>query len=336
MQRNSQVHRPADCALAVSFPLSYMEFRGDYRHPHGRRWFPRHYGDQACGPGASPWRVWRLFAPVAGQMRAVCRHASGLGVNVCTAATLDDLRCLFESHAVVTWFSHCPFPDLAPGDICNPRQLAAELEADVQRMPLTHVECFRHQAGKEWQGYLSRRSLRPTALDDIGLQESLASCFNALIARDSDVVFNASPEIDKRRADSPASTVASDGPPGGTVLVRFSRLDFEIAFWPNIRACVTVDFADGARAFPALERLLPSGFSGVADLSICHSVVLGEFLKGTGKNRRPCVVVVNRPGTHIAARAWIYRQTIEVLGADGAHLDYVTANCIVREKLLSH
>ena len=334
MPASPKIHRPADCGLAVTYPLSYTTFRADYLRPHGHRRFPRDYGDQACVPGASAWEVWRAFAPVASQIRAMCRYVARLGVTVRTDANLDDVRTLFRTCRVVTLFSHARFPTFEVADLLDPAGIATRLEWARQEAAQTPAGIFLRAAGQEWYAYVAFNKLDLLQLDEIGLQQALCSCFNALIKRDQKGVFFR-PGADVRDHDREAISKSALSEAEAGPLVRFSRPDFEIVFPTEVEARPLVDFADGVRSFRDLAGLIPASFQGEADLSICHSAVLGEFLKSKDGQRIPCVVIVNRPGSHIAARVWIYRHTISLLGAKDAALSYVAANDLVRKKPIS-
>lgn len=336
MQDSPEVQRPTDCGLAIALPLCYWSFRADYLRPQGRRGFPRDYGEQARGPGASAWEVWRAFAPVASEIRAVCRRAARLGVRVRSDATLDDVRTLFATCRVVTLFSHARFPGFKPADLLDPAGIARQLDWWLRQVPRSPTDAFLREAAWEWQAYASRNNLNPPQLGETGLRDALCACFNALIDRDRQAVFF-HPSRDKM---FPAGrTIPEQPPPEATengLLVRFSRLDFEVAFPTEILARPLIDFADGAQTVHALRGLIPVTFGGVADLSICHSAPLGEFLKGKDTDRRPCIVIMNRPASHIPARVRIYRHTIELLGAADARLDYVTAADKIRQEIISY
>jgi hypothetical protein len=276
----------------------------------------------------------------------MCRHVARLGVRVRTEAKLDDVRGLFGSCQVVTLFSHAPFPRFEVADLLKPAEIAAKLEQARQAVPRTPADIFLRAAAQEWQVYAARNELAPQRLDKNGLREALCSCFNALIKRDQRAVFFR-PGKDAPPGGQDAAAQPAPQEAHGEPLVRFSRPAFEIVFPTEVETRPLVDFADGARSVRDLCRadkdaplgdgksLIPAGFRGVADLSICHSAVLSELLKGKDAQRIPCVVIVNRPASHIKARALIYRRTIDLLGARDAALNYVEASDLVRKKILS-
>jgi hypothetical protein len=261
----------------------------------------------------------------------MCRQVARAGVRVRTDAKLDDVRALLGSCRVVTLFSHAPFLQFEVEDLLAPARIAAQLERARQEAARTPADTFLRAAAQEWQAYAARNELDPSRLDEHGLRQALCLCFNALIKRDQRAVFfrpgRDAPYGGRGAGAQPAPLEPEYGP-----LVRFSRLDFEVVFPTEIEAGPLVDFADGVRSVRDLAGLIPVNFSGMADLSICHSAVLGEFLKGKDAQRIPCLVLTNRPASHIAARVWIYRHTIDLLGAQDAALSYVAASDLVRKK----
>jgi hypothetical protein len=245
-------------------------------------------------------------------------------VTVRTAATLDDVRCLFATCRVVTLFSHSPFLTFDPEDLLDAVAIAEALDGRAAEEPRTAAGVFRRAAAREWQTYCSQQKLNSGRLDSARLREALCACFNGLIERDADHVF-----------DPPADRCTRVSPQGGEEgpLVWFARANFEIAFPARvIRPATTVDFADKAVAIRDLQGLIAAGFQGVADLGVCHSSLVGEYLKAQEGAR--CVVIVNRGRVKIRERTFLYRHTMELLAEEDAQLDYVSANYEVRRYVL--
>ena len=73
-----------------------------------------------------------------------------------------------------------------------------------------------------------------------------------------------------------------------------------------------VEFADGFRGVAEILNGLPLDFSGVLDLTVCQSVLLGEEVK---RRCRHCLVLTAADLTTLDYRFALYRQTVEVLAS---------------------
>jgi hypothetical protein len=272
--------------------------------------FPRDFARAACVPGASKIEVWKRFRPVAKELRRTCRRAASLGVRVKLDATLHDVRHLFEYCRVVTLFGHCRLEFLKENAIKDPRSLVNRFEDTGSSPARPECAAFADEVARRWRtARAENRALNPYTA------ASICYFINELLEEEYCGVYERYHSARRSRSDVDDAKV----------LVRFSLNDFEAAFPDSIVPSQVVDFADGPRSIEDIAGLIPEGFSGVADFSICYSSIVAEILKGRGRDRKPCVVVVNRPQSSIRARARIYGTTIELLAAPDACLSYQEA-----------
>jgi hypothetical protein len=318
MQVKIEGHRPADCGLAVTYPVDRVTFLSSLGK-RGSSSLPRDFASStSCYPGANDSEVWKCFEPAAIEVRKMCDRAESLGTRVRRNATIESVRELALSSRVVVLFSHFSLATLRPHDISNPNAVIASLEcAAIAESIESPAECLLHEAGLEWNHF------KFTA--EYGLSANPLSDFlNNLIQREKQGAFSRTPS---------RKTFESESNDDERTLVRFARADFELAFPNIIRPADTIDFSSGPKSIFDVLGLLPAEFTGVADYSICHSSVIGEAIKGRGGDRRKCLVVVNQTQSDIHARAIICRIAIQLLAANDGKMNYVEALNSIRMRL---
>jgi hypothetical protein len=309
-----------DCGLAVTYPLTRKAFIRTIGHGKGCD-FPIDFARAACVPGASAAEVWNSFKPVAREVLRTCHRVAALGVCVKLSAIPEDIKQLFERCRVVTLFGHCRLELLKEEAIKNPWAIIEVLQNAKHHERKPEFAAFVGEVARRWNAAFTPNDFARTSEDEV--RNLLCRFINDLLQREYEGVYA------RARSRQDSDSHGHDA----TVLVRFSLIDFELAFPNSITARPVIDFGDRARSIHDVIGLIPSEFSGVADFSICYSSIIGEALKGQDCGRRPCVVIVNRPQSNIRARTKIYGTTIELLAASDSFLDYIDAINLVCKRI---
>jgi len=133
----------------------------------------------------------------------------------------------------------------------------------------------------------------------LGTNQSLADALNSV--------------IDEIRNDEEIV----DGTRGGAVASEYSdlearlRLDRELG--GAVRGGAAVEFAAGFQPIAEIVAGLPVDLSGILDLTVCRSVVLGEEIK---RRCRDCIVHKNAGSTSMSFRFGVFAQVLEVLRSE--------------------
>ena len=83
-----------------------------------------------------------------------------------------------------------------------------------------------------------------------------------------------------------------------------------VAHWRNHEhdaARGRIELTDGLREIDDVVAAIPPDYRGVIDLTVCHSVLLGD---GIARLRPDCVVIMNRGNAKLDYRCIVYRHVI--------------------------
>jgi hypothetical protein len=84
-----------------------------------------------------------------------------------------------------------------------------------------------------------------------------------------------------------------------------------------------IEFSDSSVILPRIIDQIPEGYSGILDLAVCNSIVMGTAIK---QKRPRCTVILNRHDTRMDIRLVLYRQALRALEQTGQDLTDVLAN----------
>ncbi len=297
------IERSADCAMAIALPLSRRAFMRDLKSANGRD-LPRRQLEKV--PGSTKREGWYRYRPVVKTARDVIRYVRRLGVEVVLDATVDDFADLLRRRRAVTFFSHHPFLFIKSEDIPDASVLARHLSDDLTLSPRDGAEHLRQYVARVWQSQRSGRS---------ATDETLAATLNGLITRDKDYWGLGA-------SGSPANDDEQEP------LVRVTRLDLELAYGGLIAEKSTVDFGDGVQPVRRLIEAVPSGFDGTLDLITCHSINVGEIIRGQRKCGPNAKIAAAKTPVAIRYALGFYRMIIHELSC--TETCYLDANSEVR------
>jgi len=297
------VTRPADCALVVAVPVTEAEFFRDLEEDSGKEFVKLYRRQQPDVTLPSLWAD--HYAKVEAEAIVdVAAEVEGLGVTVHCGATLASLGALVSLRKVVTLVAHWQSGTVRARDVVDPRALLQRLtEADVPfvRRVVRALPSDLHES------MLARSRRHP--IDAAWLEMFCDRLSGVLDDRPFwDVASGSEPERydEAEILERNAACLRSEMP-------------------DLLRDGSGFEFADGTHPVARVIREIPDGYQGVLDLAVCHSVVPGEAIK---RERRGCLVMINRRAASLAFRLPLYRQVIRLL--EGGRMDYVTASLELR------
>jgi hypothetical protein len=232
-----------------------------------------------------------VYQPVVRVAERVFARAERFGVTVNRTTRLADLSLLLQNFKVVTLIAHWRFMKMQPADILD---LSGFLQAI--RSPQTLVEQSLHRALK---------NLGPEMLDERFSCESSKVTKVRLIEVLNEVtgaahrLYQRTDEADHLPIGYPRVVDLLSASP----LERLTRAAIELAFPKHVTSGKAVQFADGMKTIPEVIESVPTTFTGLLDLTICNSVILGEAIKNY---RSRCLVAVNRYPAELHVRLGIY------------------------------
>jgi hypothetical protein len=286
---------PANCALLIAVPLNESTFLNNLASP--ARDYAAHIASST--PGASKSFLWERYSEIANFINRIGDEVAACGVFVQRDATLDDFAKALSRFSAVTLLAHWRCLDFSPSEICEPRALLHRLN---------HLESFAAQQLRI-ELFSMHPELQPNAsVDDDKLRTLLAGFFQGLIdrAREAESI-QTEPKFHIRRA------AIEDLFPNEIVLGK------------------CVEFSDGLKPARALIAAIPENYSGILDLSLCHSTVVGELIK---QHRRSCTVIRNKKPATPFFKLTRYKLVIGELQREPA--PYVDALTRVQMVMLQH
>jgi hypothetical protein len=246
---------PPSCALAVALPLTEAEFLRDVEDPS--KDFARNVVATSGRPAAAAWR--EVYAPkVARLCDRIAAHARSLGATVAGGATAPVLRQLLEEFPLVSLFAHSISSPVRPADLRDPRAILARIAAGETIV------------ARQVRGALADRRW---SADDATLRDQLADALDGALAPTRDWT---------------ETTVRADL--SGRPARLLSRIMLEDCFGAAMRRAPILELCDGVKTMDDLLAVVPPGFAGVLDLSVCNSFALGESIK---RQRRNCLIIEN-------------------------------------------
>jgi hypothetical protein len=301
-----QAVSPADCALAIAIPLTREKFLEDLASPVDAS-FAKHLRATHYQPGASEEYYWEMvYQPVARVAERICAAAKKLEVAVISNAGLSDFTELLERFKVVTLISHWRFARIEPGDLLDPFGF---LEAVKSRNTL--IEQALHRIFVNSDPELLHESIGSELANT-----RLIRILNEVIA-DAHKLYHGDDDNELTGTKRNEVYLISANP-----LERLTRTAIELAFAKQIAAAPSIQFADGIKTVREVIDSVPAVFSGVLDLTICNSVILGEAIKNY---RSACLIAATRYPATLHVRLGIYMLALRMLSSKPrSYIDVLT------------
>ncbi len=288
-----QAVSPADCALAIAIPLTREKFLEDLASPVDAS-FAKHLRATNYQPGASEEYYWEMvYQPVARVAERICATAKKLNVTVISNAGLSDFTELLEHFKVVTLISHWRFARIQPSDLFDPFGFLGAIKS---RKTLIEQALYRIFVNQDPE--LLHESIG-SELANIRLIRVL----NEVVADAHKLYHGNDDELTETRRNEVYLI-------SGNPLERLTRTAIELAFAQQIAAAPSIQFADGIKTVREVIDSVPTVFSGLLDLTICNSVILGEAIKNY---RSACLVAANRYPAALHVRLGIYMLAVRML-----------------------
>jgi hypothetical protein len=275
---------PADCALLFGVPLTVEDFADDLAAGPRKDYVAGSFG-YAHEPVVST--LWAVYRDIAQLMNGVADEVGARGVTIVRRASAADIAHAAGSHAVITIVAHWRDGGVRCWEIEEPRALATLLQNP------------RDEPSRRLRGMLQQATM---AMADA--PETVEWCSH--VARDISAALPDMPLDDNLWV---AATADSE-PPHADV-----RRDVNGAFLrrrlPHMFCgTIGVELRDDIHPAERIAEQLPARWSGTLDLTVCHSILLGELVK----RRTPATTVItNRHRASPQVRLNIYRELIRIL-----------------------
>lgn len=302
------VTSPHQCALALAIPLSYAEFLAELKAPENKDFVKSLVHRHSSLTEASLWEM--VYARTAAITTSVAAAVEKRGVTVVQNTTLGNFQQLLKDFSVVTLVAHWRPAQYYASDFLCPQQMATELVDSEQAL----APQLRRQLGPEWLQRL-QEMLRKGQSEPV-IAKYLAQGLNTILA--SEQIF--SPPTARRSGIQAfydeeyrayCNRAAMDDWWQGKVI-------------PGNR----VEFADRLYPLETVVNAIPEEFTGLLDLTVCNSVLLGNQIK----HQRKCMVLVNQAPTSVELRMVIYKGMIELLCR--LEMNYMEAAVAIRRPSL--
>jgi len=292
----------------LAIPLTREQFLQDLRQSSDKD-FAKHVKSSSFQPGTSDEYYWEMvYEPIARLTESICAKAESLGVTVNRAAQLADLVTLLREFKVVTLVTHWRFMRFRPTDVLDPVGFLSAV-----RRPRTLVEHAVQRGFKEFHRELLDEGVLYGSPEHLRVR--MVEVLNEIIA-----VAHRLYQPDKGIGEVDDNAQPEAGLSDSRSLDRLTRAALELSFPREIASGKAVEFVDGMKTISEIVDQIPITFTGLLDLTICNSVILGEAIK----NSRPeCLVAVNRYPAELHVRLGMYRLTILMLSR--RHMSYMDA-----------
>jgi hypothetical protein len=285
----SAITRPADCALALAIPWTRTDFLAQLAQDCPRefaKWYRRANG----GANISEESLWRQYEKAeGGAIGRLVERCESVGVTVDRRCTLASFARLAQQFAVVIVVAHWRTGALELQDV-RMRSRFFELLLTASDGPPASL---RRQLATG--GQLPLLELARHVPDDDG---AVSALLNAL----SEVMM-LGPIV--------------QGP--GTIPEAPSRKEFYLARNRALlnEACRSVlnggaglELCDATHTAETVAAALGGRCTGLLDLAVCNSYLLGEVIKRANPE---CLIMVNRNPTSALARLLVAQQVVAIL-----------------------
>lgn len=293
-----------ELVLLTAFPVTLDEFIERAPHSHYLRgYFSPAWEEKARAAKLEEYWHGDYSSRVGEPLLSLASTAREFGAQVVFGATLDDLRDATQTYRVVVILGHWKGADVLAEDL--PRTLTLEhLEAQVRDRDAPVAQWLKARlAGDRTRGLLrkigerlnGREPLSPAEL----LQEALDADIRGELVADAGVDFVVESSAVRRARRRDTLDRLFDG-----LLASGNRLE-----WRN-----------GFESKEAINAAIAPSFSGVLDLTACHSVFLADYL---ARGRTPPMNVVQFPRAQDPTWACFWLETALRIHAEG--LNYLDA-----------
>lgn len=253
---------PSDCALAVCIPLTQNAFRRDAASPF--KDFARLVSAE-MGPELA-WST--IYQPrVVATVERVAKRLKSQGSHVVEHAQLGDIAALAGRYRVVALLTHFKMTDVSANDVVDARRCLEVIQSGQDAI----ARALRDRAAREMP-----ELLQESPVPHWQLVTRVSSFLQGCVQPTHDY-YARLPSHARPRSESGTG-------PG------LHRILLEVCFATALRSAPCVETFDGLNTFQQFQAAIPADFSGVLDLSMCNSFMLGEQVK---RVRPSCLVVEN-------------------------------------------
>ena len=280
--KTSHAVSPCDCALLIAVPVTKEKFLDDLEPGHDKDFVQAFCRDQRL----SPEGLWSAYEPVVRLVLDVGSEARGHGVKVVYDAALSDFSEQILRARVITLVAHWRSAWFRKAELENAGNLKSSQGQQLEKT--VHVSLTLPA------GEIARR------LNEFLLEGLEPAAKEALIAQAQ------SPEMPDELDEGPQWGALTRG----IRAIHQKRVELEKLAPLFFNGGSAVEFADRMCSVEEVVHAVPAEFSGVMDLTICNSILLGEDI------RRKCahsVVMMNAAESSLAFRMALYRQVIRTL-----------------------
>jgi hypothetical protein len=290
---------PVDCALGIAVPLTREQFLDDLSNGDEKNFAHSLRAERETARATNELYWDYYYEPVARVVVRACDAVEKLGVTVKRSLSLIDFSQLLRRFSVVTLVSHWRFARLLLSDIPDPRALLNALGAGQTRQHEVMREAFANLK-PELLG------LDAAAVPPPVLRQQVVDVLNTIIS--------SAHSRYKHCEGEPPTMSAHSGEYRSELLIdsqpRLTRVAFEHAFPDVVVPGRCIEFDDGMCTVAEVVSAIPVAFSGLLDLTVCNSVILGQAVK---RARPDCIVAINRYPAQLHLRMMLYELVIRRL-----------------------
>ena len=264
---------PDDCAFLLAIPTDREGFAKDLHDP-AKDFLQAHFRDSALSDEAK----WRTYEPTAEDLNSLLRFLGRKKVRVMANATVADWQRTQEVAKVVILFAHWRSGTIR--------------DAEVQWSKINLLEL----GSKTENGILGR--VRQILKEARGDQATLVTKLNQMLLEGQ---LGPHPWFGKGLNQRAAS-------PEHRLFINRKFLDEALpgVFGRN----TSVEFSDGLISIETIASCALPSFTGVIDLSVCNSILLGELIKCYAPR---CLTVSTRLPARVDFRIIFYRALFDLL-----------------------
>ncbi len=275
MNSSAEKVYPRDCAFLLAIPTDRERFAMDLHDP-AKDFLQGHFRDSALSDEAK----WHAYEPTADDLNSLMQFLRRKKVRVIANATLADWRQTQEVVKVIVLFAHWR------SGLIHDREVRW---GDFELLQMgQHPE----------NGILGR--LREITEQASGDHAAIVKRLNQILLEGQ---LGPHPWFGQGLNQRPASAEHR---------VFINRKLLEAALPAVFGRSTSVEFNDGLIDIETIAGFASARFTGVIDLSVCNSVLLGELIK----DRAPhCLAVSTRLPARVDFRLVFYRALFDLLGS---------------------
>jgi hypothetical protein len=292
---------PCNCALAFTMPMTRDDFLRDLQ-PGSKNDFIKRFARQK-GTGLRPDVLWESYKREVDLALSVADEVTRIGVKTVFNLKLQEFGPLLAGSDVLTLVAHWRPPLIERDDLVDVSSLIFKLK----------------ESDGEMESFVRAR-LSPELKARLANDNDMASpseLFIKLLLKDLNRLLVE--ETLYREPEQADSGIELQHRPEHRM--HLNREVLENCFKGELRGGSRLEFYDGLYSINEIIEQIPFAYSGLLDLTVCNSILLGEAIK---RQRPRCLMLVNQKPATLDFRLIFYKYVMKELDRqNNAYLDVV-------------